>query len=119
LLEWDDDYDGLVRMVAREKEWEECQAQNDTVPWGTSVPGSGWEVTPPASPAFQDGICRFRPWGLTAEQVAQGGTWPTDEELYAEHEHLRLGGQVPIEVSVEVRTSVGDLVEERTGCRCF
>jgi hypothetical protein len=58
-------------------------------------------------------------WGLMAKQVAQGGTWPTDEELYAEHERLRLGGRVPIEVSVEVWTSVGDLVEERTACRCF
>jgi hypothetical protein len=26
-----------------------------------------------------------------AEQVAQGGTWPNDEELYAERERLRLG----------------------------
>jgi hypothetical protein len=54
-----------------------------------------------------------------AEQVAQGGTWPDDEELYAERECLRLGGRVPIEVSVEVHTSVGDLIEEHTTCRCF
>jgi hypothetical protein len=54
-----------------------------------------------------------------AEQVAQGGTWSNDEELYAEREHLRLGGRVPIEVSVEVRSSVGDLIEERAACRCF
>jgi hypothetical protein len=76
-------------------------------------------VTPPASPTFQDGVRRFGPWGLTAEQVAQGGTWPTNKELYAKRERLRLGGWVLIEVSFEVRTSVGDLVEERTACRCF
>jgi hypothetical protein len=76
-------------------------------------------VTPPTSPTFQDGVHQFGPWGLTAKQVAQGGTWPTDEELYAERECLRLGGRVLIEVSVEVQTSVGDLVEERTACRCF
>jgi hypothetical protein len=54
-----------------------------------------------------------------AEQVAQGGTWPTDEELYVEHEHLHLGNQVPIEVSVEVCSSIGELTGERTTCRCF
>jgi hypothetical protein len=103
----------------REKEWEERQVQNDAVQWGSSDPSGGWEVTPPASPAFQDGVRRFGPWGLTAEQVAQGGTWPTEVELYAEHACLHSGGWVPIEVSVEVRSSVGDLVEERTTCRCF
>jgi hypothetical protein len=109
----------LTRTIAREKEREDCQAQNDTIQWGTLTPGTGWEVTPPASPVFQDGIPRFRPWGLTADQVAQGGTWPNDEELYAERERLRLGGWVPIEVSVEVRSSIGDLIEERAACRCF
>jgi hypothetical protein len=54
-----------------------------------------------------------------AEQVAQGGTWPTDKELYAKRECLRLGGRFLIEVSVEVRSSIGDLVEECTTCRCF
>jgi hypothetical protein len=43
-------------MIAREKEWEDRQAQNDTIQWGTSTPGTGWEVTPPASPVVQDGI---------------------------------------------------------------
>jgi hypothetical protein len=109
----------LTRTIAREKEWEDRQAQNDTIQWGTSTPGAGWEVTPPASPVFQDGVPWFGPWGLTAEQVAQGGTWPDDEELYAKRECLRLGGRVPIKVSVEVRSSVGDLIEERTACRCF
>jgi hypothetical protein len=83
-------------MIAREKEWEDWQAQNDAIQWGTSTPSSSWEVTPPTSPTFQDGIPRFRPWGATAEQIAQGGTWPTDEELYTKHEHLHLGGWVPI-----------------------
>jgi hypothetical protein len=68
---------------------------------------------------FQDSVHRFGSWGLMAEQVAQGGTWPTHEELYAERERLRLGGQLPIEVSVEVCSSIGDLVEECTTCRCF
>jgi hypothetical protein len=54
-----------------------------------------------------------------AEQVAQGGTWATNEEQYADCERLRLGGRVSIEVSIEVRSSVGDLIEERTACRCF
>jgi hypothetical protein len=109
----------VTRTIAREKEWEDHQVQNNDVQRGTSNPGTGWEVTPPASPVFQDGIPRFGPWGLTAEQVAQGGTWPNDKELYAERERLRLGGQVLIEVSIEVHCSVGDLIEERVACRCF
>jgi hypothetical protein len=76
-------------------------------------------VTPPASPVFQDGVPWFGPWGLMAEQIAQGGTWPTDEELYAERERLRLGGWVPIKVSVKVCSSVGELTGEHTTCRCF
>jgi hypothetical protein len=117
-LEWDDDCEGLIRTIAREKEWEDHQAQNDAVQWGTLTPGAGWEETPPASLVFQDGIPQFGPWGLMAEQVAQGGTWPTEEELHAERERLRLGGHVPIEVSVEVYSSIGELTGERTACRC-
>jgi hypothetical protein len=109
----------LIKTIAREKEWEERQAQNNAVQWGSSTPGGGWEVTPPASPTFQDGIRRFGPWGVTAEQLAQGGTWPTEEKLYAEQECLHLGSRVLIEVFVEVCSSVGDLTEERTACRCF
>jgi hypothetical protein len=100
-------------------EWEDRQAQNDAIQWGASAPGTGWEVTPPASLVVQDGVPQFGPWGLTAEQVAQGGTWPNDKELYAECERLRLGGRVLIEVSIEVHSSVGDLIEERDTCRCF
>jgi hypothetical protein len=84
-LGWDDNCEGSIKTIAREKEWEEHQAQNDAIQWGTSTPGGGWDVTPSASPVPQDGGRRFGPWGLTAKQVAQGGTWLTDEELYAEH----------------------------------
>jgi hypothetical protein len=73
-------------------------------------------VTPPASPVVQDDIPWFSLWGVTAEQIAQGGTWPSDEELYAEHECLH--GWVLIKVSIKVCTSIGDLVEGRTACRC-
>jgi hypothetical protein len=82
----------LIKTIAREKEWEEHQAQNDAIRWGSLTPGGGWEVTPPASPAFQDGVRQFGAWGITAEQLASSGTWPTEEELYAERECLRLGG---------------------------
>jgi hypothetical protein len=109
----------LIKTIAREKEWDECQAQNDAIQWGSLTPGGGWEVTPPTSPAFQDGVRRFGPWGITAEQLASSGTWPTEEELYAEWECLCLGGRIPIEVFVEVHSSVGDLIEECTACRCF
>jgi hypothetical protein len=33
-VEWDDDCEGLVRMIAREKEWKKCQAFNDVIDWG-------------------------------------------------------------------------------------
>jgi hypothetical protein len=115
LLEWDDACDGLVRTVAREEEWKDREAQNDAVQWG--VGAIGWEVTPPASPVSQVDVPRFRPWAVTSEQIAQGRTWPTEEEDLADRD--RLAGRMQVEVSVEVHSSVGDLIEEHTACRCF
>jgi hypothetical protein len=55
-LEWNNDCEGLIKTIAREKEWEDRQVQNDSLQWGTSTSGSNWEVTPPASPVVQDDI---------------------------------------------------------------
>jgi hypothetical protein len=104
-----------VRTVAREEEWNNCEVQNDTVQWG--VGATGWEVTPPASPVPQVDVPQFGPWAVTSEQIAQGGTWPTEEEDLADHD--RLAGRMQVEVFVKVHSSVGDLVEEHTACRCF
>jgi hypothetical protein len=51
--------------------------------------------------------------GLSADQLAQAGTWPTEEELLAE----QLARHVRVEVSVEVHSNIDDLVEEYTACR--
>jgi hypothetical protein len=117
LLGWDDDCEGSKKTIMRKEEWKDCKAQNDAIQWGATTTGTSWEVTPPMSLVSQGDIPRFRPWGLTAKQVAQGGMWPTEEKQYADREHL--AGRVPIEVSVEVHPSVGDLAGEHTACRCF
>jgi hypothetical protein len=44
-------------------------------------------------------------WPVTAEQLALAGSWPTEVELLDE--------RVPVEVSIEVHTSVGE--SESTG----
>jgi hypothetical protein len=33
-VEWDNNCEGLIRTIAREKEWEERQALNDAIEWG-------------------------------------------------------------------------------------
>jgi hypothetical protein len=45
---WDDDCDGLVKTIAREKEWEERERHNEAVQWG--VGETGWGTTLPVSP---------------------------------------------------------------------
>lgn len=81
-LGWDDDCAGLAWTITRGKEWEEREHQNEAVQWGTLE--TDWEVTPPSSPAPRVDSAAIGSWlGVTAEQLAQGGTWPTEEEYLA------------------------------------
>jgi hypothetical protein len=107
ILGWDDDCYGLARTISREQEWEEREAQNNAVQWGTEV--MGWEATPLASPIPRIDAAGVGIWPTTEERLAQAGTWPTEDEYLAE--------QMQVEVSVEVHTSVGELVREHTACR--
>jgi hypothetical protein len=103
----------LTRTIAREEEWKRCEAQNDIIEWGAEV--TGWEATPPASPIPRVDVAGAGLWpGVTmVEQLAQAGTWPTEEEYLAKC----LADCVQVKVSVEVHSSVGDLVEGHTACR--
>jgi hypothetical protein len=47
------------------------------------------------------------------EQLAQAGTWPTEEEYLTEW----LAEHTQVLVSVEVHSSVGEFVEGHTTCR--
>jgi hypothetical protein len=107
ILGWDDDCDGLVRMISWEEEWKEWECQNDAVQWGAEA--TGWEATPPASPVPRVDAAGVGIWPTTEEHLAWAGTWPSEDELLAEW--------VSVEVSVEVHTSIGELVEEHTACR--
>jgi hypothetical protein len=69
----------------------------------------GWEATPPASPIPRIDVTRAGIWLTTGEHLAQARTWPTKEEYLAE--------QVQVEMSVEVHSSVGELIREHTTCR--
>jgi hypothetical protein len=106
-LGWDDNCEGLVQMHAREEEWKEREHHNDTVQWG--VKATGWEVTPPASLVPRADAAGAGIWPVTAGQLAQASTWPTEEEYLAK--------QVQVEVSIEVHLSVGELIREHTACR--
>jgi hypothetical protein len=43
VVEWDDDCEGLVETIMREKEWEKHQAFNDAIEWGKK---DGLEASP-------------------------------------------------------------------------
>jgi hypothetical protein len=104
MLGWDDDCLGLVRTLAREAEWRAREAHNDAVAAHWEVdPSDGWGNTPPVSPVQQ---------GL--------GDWPSQEALVdvevAAWPHFP-PDTLAIEVTVEIRSSIGDLVEEHPTCR--
>jgi hypothetical protein len=97
---WDDDCEGLIRMIAREKEWESCQAQNDAIEWGkgscSGVPSEeGW----PGVPA--DAV-----WpSYDAEDLTRTHGWPSVK-----------GG---VEVIVEVCSDALERQREHSACRCL
>jgi hypothetical protein len=87
--------------VARkqEAEWKEKEGLWETAPTNGDI---GWDIP-------EDDPCRLA-WQasdhklfMTSHAVSRG--WPSVE-----------GG---VEVSVEVRTNMGDIAEECTACRCF
>jgi hypothetical protein len=105
LLGWDNDCEGLMRTIAREEGWKECEAQNDAVQCGAEA--TGWEATPSASP-------------VSRVDVAEAGIWPTPEELVDAWVAAWPGfppDHVAVEVSVEVHSDVGDLAEGHSACR--
>jgi hypothetical protein len=87
-------------MVARkrEAEWKETSDSWETAPTNSVV---GWDV-PADDPCRGDWQASDSKLLTTIHAVSCG--WPSVE-----------GG---IEVSVEVRSNVGDLAEEHTACRC-
>jgi hypothetical protein len=99
-VEWDDDCEGLVRTIAREKEWEKRQAFNDVIEWGKK---DGLEASLEES------------W----PGVPENAVWPSYDAGDLTHTHGWPSVKGGVEVVVEVRSSVGDLVEGRTACRCF
>jgi hypothetical protein len=87
-------------MITREKEWENCQAQNDTIEWGkedsleTSLE-EGW----PSVPA--DAV-----WpSYDAGDLTRTHGWPSVE-----------GG---VEVVVEVCSDASERQREHSACRCL
>jgi hypothetical protein len=70
ILGWDDDRDGLARIIARGEEWKEQERQNDAIQWGDEV--TGWEATPPASPVPKVDVAGVGIWPTTEEHLAQG-----------------------------------------------
>jgi hypothetical protein len=93
----------LAHTVVREEEWRERECHNDGIQWGTEA--NGWEVTPPVSPVPHVDSVGVGSWpGVTAEQLAQAGTWPTEEE------YLDEGLAERVQVEVSVRGSVGPII---------
>jgi hypothetical protein len=94
-------------MVAREEEWKEWEACNEATQWGAEA--TGWEATPPASPVSRVDIAGAGIWPTTEEHLARAGTWPTLDKLVDEW--------LSVEVSIEVYTSIEELIREHTTCR--
>jgi hypothetical protein len=101
---WDDDCPGLVGTLAREEEWRIHKPHNnaEAAHWEVA-PANDWGNTPPVS---------LIPKGL--------GEWPSQEALInaevAAWPHFLLP-ILAIEVTIETRSSVGDLFEKHPACR--
>jgi hypothetical protein len=94
----------MVRTLAWEEEWKTHEVHNnaEVARWEV-VPANDWGNTPPGSP------------------VPEGsGEWPSQEALIDVEVAAWPCFPLPllaIEVTVETRLSVGDLVEEHLTCR--
>jgi hypothetical protein len=99
-VEWDDDREGLVRMIAREKEWEKRQAFNDAVDWGKK---DGSEASP------EEG------WpGVPADAV-----WPSYDAGDPTRTHGWPSVERGVEVVVEVCSDASECQREHSACRCL
>jgi hypothetical protein len=104
MLGWDDDCPGLVGTLAREAEWRIREAHNNAVAasWGVDS-SDGWGNTLPISPIQEE-----------------SGDWPSQEALVdaevAAWPHFPLD-TLAIKMTVNTRSSIGDLVEEHPTCR--
>jgi hypothetical protein len=83
----------------REAEWKEKEGLWETAPMNSDI---GWDI-PEDNPRRL--VWRASGDKLVTTMHAMNRGWPSVE-----------GG---IEVSMEVHSNAGDLVEERTTCRCF
>jgi hypothetical protein len=97
----------LAWTIARGEEWREQDRQNEAVQWGTEA--TGWEATHPTSPVPRVDAAGVGIWPVTEGQLAHAGTWPTEDEYLAK--------RMQVEVSVEVHSSIGELVGEHSTCR--
>jgi hypothetical protein len=89
----------LTAARKREAEWKEKEGLWEMVPTNGDI---GWDI-PEDDPRRQAWQASDAKLFTTFHAMSRG--WPSIE-----------GG---IEVSVEVRSDVGDLAEERAACRCF
>jgi hypothetical protein len=103
----------LVETLAREAGWKEQEAHNDAEAacWEVDPP-NGWGNTPPTSPI---------PKGWPSAQIDERcGTWPSPSEVVPIRADgwpdLSVGGASRIQVTIEVKSSVGDL-EGHSTCR--
>jgi hypothetical protein len=96
--------------VAHEEEWKAQEVHNfDESQWkGPDTHIDGWEVTPTISPVREVLVVdRDSGWpGLAMQVDDRCGTWPAFPSDTLE-----------IEVTIEERTSVGDLTGEHSTCR--
>jgi hypothetical protein len=99
-IEWDDDCEGLVRTIAREKEWKRRQAINDAIDWGNKDGSEapleeGWPGVP------SDAV--WPPYD--AGDLTRTHGWPSIE-----------GG---VKVVVEVCSDASERQREHSACRCL
>jgi hypothetical protein len=99
-------------MLAREAEWKACEANNDAIQWGRSTM-EGWEATPPASSVVNEA------WlGALVDECC--GVWPSSAEVVQAHSDAWpgfLSDVRGIEVTIEVCSSIGEIIGEHSTCR--
>jgi hypothetical protein len=99
-IEWDNDCEGLVQTIAREKEWEKCQAFNNAIDWGKK---DGSEAS------LEEG------WpGVPADAV-----WPSYDAGDSTRTHGWPSVEGGVEVVVEVCSDASERQREHSACRCL
>jgi hypothetical protein len=97
-LESDNNCEGLIRTIAREKEWENRQVQNDTIEWGKR----SHSETP-----VEEG------W----PSVPTDAVWPPYDAGDSTHTHGWPSVKRGVEVVVEVCSDASKHQREHSACR--